>query len=181
MGEELEVILEALEEEEESIAVAEEIAEAQTEQEIIAREAVEKEEIQTFAQKFLSSAKSCGQWFSGGIKNMTMGNAISLGIAGLMLWQLLKSHASTAQKTGQLVKLSAAISGAEQTLSTNYQKTVVEPAQKMMNGPQWANLNDETKKTFQEHINLGAEGYWALYGPDIMKTLAMAPQYDASA
>jgi hypothetical protein len=140
----------------------------------------ESSAVRAFSQKFLGSAKSCGQWLSSCVKSQGFGNVLNMTMLGGMIWQLVKANADQAAQTGQLVKLSAAITGAEATVKTNFQ-SVVSASQSIINGPSWSSISPTDQATFQENVALGPDGYWALQAPTLMAALAQAPQYDASA
>jgi hypothetical protein len=171
-------VIEEVAEELEAEALIEESAILESEASL-AQINAERNAVNSFAQRALGSAKSFGQWMASAAQSRTFGNLLNLTMVGVITYQLVKGHASQVQKSGQLIKLSAAIAGAEERLKTGFQ-AIVNSSQKVLNGPTAAKLSPEQKQTMEENIALGADGYWDLNGPMVMAGLAQAPIYDAS-
>lgn len=141
----------------------------------------ERSAIKRFADKSLQTGKDFASWVGSKIKGMSIGDMATVGLGGLMLYQMFKKDASQAERSGQMIKLSSAIAGARSTLVDNYDRTVHDVAVKTKaDKEKWDKLTKEVQDALDGEIAETGDIFWAVRGPAIMELMAEAPIYDAS-
>lgn len=143
-------------------------------------ESIVREEVTTFTDQVLSSAKTFKDWVVSKLKGLTLTDVVMVGTGVIMLYEFIEKQAQKSSQSGKMIALSEAIKGAKQTLETDYDRTIVQAAKKQQSNPNFSTWPKEVQDTITSEANMNGEVYWLVIGPKIMEAMATMPIYDAS-